>query len=42
VAGEGLVNEKTGKRGNLYMKFNIRFTSALSEATKNELRTLLA
>jgi DnaJ-class molecular chaperone len=42
VAAEGLINEKSGKRGNLYMKFNIRFPTELSETTKKELRTLLA
>ncbi len=42
VIGEGFVNEKIGKRGNMYIKFNIRFPTVLSEATKKELRVLLA
>ena len=41
VVGEGMPGEK-GKKGNLYVKFNIVFPESLSEQIKQELRSLLA
>ena len=36
-----MVNEETGARGSLFIRFGVNFPSQLEEKVKNELRTLL-
>ncbi len=37
-----MINSETGKRGNLFIKFEIEFPKMLSEKVRSELRELLA
>jgi DnaJ-class molecular chaperone len=34
VPGEGMFNEATGKKGSLFIRFNIKFPTNLSEGAK--------